>query len=126
MTVPGISDSSPPLRCTIEEESGASVLHVSGELDMATAPSLDAAFRGLNEQDTHVIADLTGVSYCDMSGVRLLEQIYRDLRGRGRLLVLVTPPGIIRRVFAMIEMEKHVAIVPTRAEAHALLHRPES
>jgi anti-anti-sigma factor len=68
------------------------VVRVEGELDVATAPALDAALRQAETADAAVISiDLNGVSFVDSTGLRtLLEANARDTRnpGPGRLQIV--------------------------------------
>lgn len=121
MSVSGVSRGVPLLTCRIEEELGVAVLHVSGELDMATAPILDAELRRLADRQPHVIVELSDLAYCDMSGVRLFETYHNLYHERGRLLVVVAPAGMVRRVFELVELTKTLAVTETREHAHALV-----
>ena len=44
-------------------------IHVAGEIDMSTAPALDAL---LNAVDGPVLLDMTGVVFMDASGITVL------------------------------------------------------
>lgn len=75
---------------------GGAVVHVEGELDMATAPALEEA---LDETGfaQRVIIDLTGCTFIDSSAVRLLVASVRDSEAAGGSLELVAPnPGILK------------------------------
>lgn len=75
---------------------GGAVVHVQGELDMATAPELDEALHGTGFEQRLVI-DLTGCTFLDSSAVRLLVSSARDSEAAGGSLELVAPdPGILK------------------------------
>jgi anti-sigma B factor antagonist len=52
------------------------VVHVAGELDLATAPSLDAAVSEALEMGQHsLVVDLLGVTFMDSSGLGSLVSV---------------------------------------------------
>ena len=72
---------------------GHTVLAVCGELDIATTTALRSQIRIiLKDTTTPVIIDLSGVSFCDASGLALLVGAQRRARLHG-LTVLLAAPG---------------------------------
>ena len=75
---------------------GGAVLRVEGDLDMATAPTLedelaDAGFA------KRLVLDLSQCTFLDSSAVRVLVSSVRDSEAAGGSLALVvTDPGILR------------------------------
>lgn len=62
---------------------------VSGELDLATAPQLEAVFEGLEPTSSdRVVVDLEAVTFLDSSGIRALVRAKRRLDGIGAPLVI--------------------------------------
>jgi anti-anti-sigma factor len=75
---------------------GGAVLRVEGELDMATAPTLEDALARAGFAERLVI-DLTTCTFVDSSAVRMLVSSARDSEAAGGSLALVaTDPGILR------------------------------
>ena len=57
-----------------------------GELDIASAPALeDALLHGLDSGASSIVLDLTGVTFIDSAGVRLLMWASREDRDRLRI-----------------------------------------
>ena len=56
---------------TVEWSGSACVVHVTGEIDMATAPTLDECLTGL-AGDT--VVDFSGVTFMDSNGVAILAR----------------------------------------------------
>jgi len=87
------------------------VLHVSGELDVATAPDLDARMGravALRHGDGLVL-DLSAVTFVDCAGLRPV------LRGRNRLgrrLCLRAVPARVLRLLLLAEVAGSVRILP--------------
>jgi anti-sigma B factor antagonist len=72
------------------------VIAVAGELDLATAPALRAAVAdALDAGAEQLWIDLRATQFMDSSGIHLLVETEREL---GRRLVIVCPPGPVRRV----------------------------
>ena len=66
------------------------VLHVSGEIDLATAPVLDASLAAaLDGGAQDVWLDLTDVDFVDVIGVHTLLEIQQMLRVAGRRLAVI-------------------------------------
>ena len=61
------------LRCDVEQAGAAVVVRAAGELDVATLQSLAGPLGALDPPDGRpVVIDLTGVSFMDSTGLRLL------------------------------------------------------
>lgn len=117
----GVVPRAPLLTCRVEDEHGIAVICCSGEIDLSTVPILKAEMERLADPVHDVIVDLGDVVYCDMSGVRLLEDCDNYCRSRGRRLMAVIPPGIVRRVFEFVGATNMLQVADTREQAHAVL-----
>ncbi|WP_406837745.1 STAS domain-containing protein [Streptomyces sp. AHU1] len=67
------------------------VLRVSGELDLVTSPALRQSVHDVVATGRHsIVLDLSGVVFCDSSGVGVLiaaRRLMRSCRGRLRLIL---------------------------------------
>ncbi|WP_404818484.1 STAS domain-containing protein [Streptomyces triticiradicis] len=67
------------------------VLRVSGELDLVTSPALRQSVHDVVATGRHsIVLDLSGVVFCDSSGVGVLiaaRRLVRSCRGRLRLIL---------------------------------------
>jgi anti-anti-sigma factor len=80
------------------------VVHVAGELDIATVPDLAEYLRERTVAGPeHLVLDMAGVSLLSAVGIALIESARRnDLDIRGRLrLVGVTENRMVRRVLTL-------------------------
>src|SRR4051794_8428340 len=77
---------------TTLEEAGFRVINVSGEVDAATVPRLQAQFEAAAGADGPVIVDLCGTSFMDSSGQFALLVFRQRLLDRDRRLVPCSPP----------------------------------
>ncbi|MEA2311987.1 MAG: hypothetical protein QOE28_1955 [Solirubrobacteraceae bacterium] len=104
---------------------GVRLLEVFGELDLATAPRLcsylDAARRA---RVRRVVVDLTGVAFCDSTGLRALLGASTELRvAGGRLAVACLPTGAVARLFDIVGARETLQVFDTAGEALASLAR---
>ena len=88
-----------PLDVAVQRHDGTTVVVVSGEIDMATAPKLRAH---LVTAKGHVIVDLRAVSFLDSSGIAALVDARKRLTDAGGNLLLRKPEGIVRRALEII------------------------
>jgi anti-anti-sigma factor len=90
---------------------GAGVLHVSGELDLATAPVLDEAIAELGTNP--VVIDLSECTFLDSAGVRVLLAGARALTADNRSLRVVTDDPRTLRVLEITAVDTLIAVHPT-------------
>jgi anti-anti-sigma factor len=74
-----------------------SVLHLSGELDLTTAPALSVALEDPIRLGGTIGLDLTELSYMDSTGIREIFNTVRLLGERGRV-ILFNPSPTVRRL----------------------------
>ena len=102
---------------------GVRLLEVFGELDLATAPRLCALLDEARRQRVRRLAvDLTGVDFCDSTGLRALLGASTELRhAGGRLAVAVLPDGGVARLFDVTGIRESLPTHDTQEEALASL-----
>lgn len=95
-------------------------LSVQGQVDMATAPELDERLEAaIRESVGAFVLDLSGVSFLDSTGLKILLRA-RGLLGReDRALVVVCPHGPVRRVFELSGLSTVFALYASRDAAAA-------
>ncbi|HEY0718329.1 MAG TPA: STAS domain-containing protein [Streptosporangiaceae bacterium] len=87
--------------------SGPGLLTVAGDLDYHTAGRLRVALDEVPlDQAAGVIIDLSGLTYCDSTGVSVLVTAYRRARDAGRPLALVGLNPDLTRVFRVIGLDQ--------------------
>ena len=89
------------------------VVRVVGELDMAAAPHIRAAFATVEAADPATIAmDLSEVTHLDSTGLRVLLDGARRATGAGRRFVVVAPPeGPVGRILRLTLLLEHLDVV---------------
>jgi anti-sigma B factor antagonist len=90
------------LSVVIENEPGAAVLTVSGELDMASSPELDHAIERVESAPQEaIIVDLGKLEFMDVAGLRVLLEAHERAAQRGARLYLVNVRSGVRRLFTL-------------------------
>lgn len=89
-----------------------------GEVDLATAPEVRAAVDGASGAGL-VVLDLTGVSFLDSSGCRVLATAGRTVPAWGGRLAVVCPKenAAVYRVLELVGLPAAVALHATVASA---------
>ena len=106
-----------PLRVSTEERDGRIVLTLDGELDIASAPSIEEALRDAEEQSPPVLLiDLRALQFMDSTGLRTILSADARARDAGRRLVVVQGDKNIQRVFQVTRLYERVEIVSDPAD----------
>jgi anti-anti-sigma factor len=87
------------------------VVHVSGELDTATAGGLQACVRAVEPGSVTVVLDLRDVTFMDSSGVTAILVLHRELDAAARCLHLRNVIGQPRRLLERVCLEAHVVLI---------------
>jgi anti-anti-sigma factor len=74
---------------------------VTGELDIATAPQIDAAFAGLSGE---VVVDCRDVTFIDSAGFDALDRGYEAATKRGATFVVTGLSGFQTRIAKLFEV----------------------
>lgn len=86
----------------LHREGGHAVVALRGELDMASAPELEACLQRLRANRVlHVTVDLAGLDFCDSSGLATFLRFRRDAERGGSSLVLRSPRANVRRLLEL-------------------------
>ena len=97
---------------------GGEVVHVAGELDLASVADLEAALlRG--RPATRLVLDLSECSFLDSSAIHVILAEAERRRGVGGAMVVVAPNAAIRRPLEIAEAERVVRIHASVADAVA-------
>jgi anti-anti-sigma factor len=99
---------------------------LTGEIDLSNATELEGVMTDAVPNTVRgVVLDLSGLTYMDSAGVRLLLSLAGRLRWRGQDLVLVAPPDSrCRRVLSMAGVDSQVMLETTLDAARARFQEP--
>ncbi|HEX4435219.1 MAG TPA: STAS domain-containing protein [Solirubrobacteraceae bacterium] len=88
------------LQIAHDQDGSRERLALSGELDVVTAPALDASVeRLLSGRVESLILDLRGVTFIDSSGLRTVLTAWDSCREAGREFLLIPGDGACLRLF---------------------------
>jgi anti-sigma B factor antagonist len=98
------------------------VVSVHGEIDLYTAPrlraELDRVLAGTG--GLRLIVDLSGVEFCDSTGVNVLLAGYRRARETGGDLALAGPRPPMRKILQVTGLESVFSVVEVPAATAGL------
>ncbi|RJQ70163.1 anti-sigma factor antagonist [Pseudonocardiaceae bacterium YIM PH 21723] len=98
--------------------SGAVVLDVVGELDHFTAPELSAALcQEAFSPDVPVLVDLSGLQYCDSTGMTVFVKVRQTALQRAGRLALVGLSADLARMFRITGLASLFVLASTSDEA---------
>ena len=95
------------------EVGAATVITVSGELDIHTAPDLTEVLSPASAAGQPVIVDLTDVTFMDSSGLSVFVTALKRAREAGTTLVLVVSEPRVMRVFSITGIDTLIDIHAT-------------
>jgi anti-sigma B factor antagonist len=83
------------------------VVAAAGEVDASTAEALDGELRRAEASDAQrIVLDLSGVTFLDSTGLRLLLQAQSRSQADSNRLRLVRGPRRVQRVFELTNTEQ--------------------
>jgi anti-sigma B factor antagonist len=106
---------------TEEVDSSASIVVVSGDVDLGTAPDFEDELARAVEQHsgTGLVIDLAGVTFIDSTGLNSLVRAFERQRLLGSLLALVTDDPRVAMMLEVTRLDRVLRRYPTRDEALA-------
>ena len=109
----------PPAFRVLTNESGARFeIAIQGELDIATAPQLDAEFERVGALDgiEFVVVDLRELAFLDSTGLEAIVKFDARSRAAGVEVAVVRGPRAVERLFAVMQLDRRLRIVDDPAE----------
>jgi anti-sigma B factor antagonist len=116
---PAVAMRPPRFSCPRSDTENASLVAVTGELDIDTAPRLDAALRRAEADAALVVLDLRALEFIDSSGAHLLLAADRRIRAAGGRLVVVRGGPEVEWFFALIGIDRALELVDWPSAAPA-------
>jgi anti-sigma B factor antagonist len=121
------SRSSNQLLCRREDLDGAICLALTGELDLASVPTLQAHLKAVAKTDDNLIVDMSALLYIDSTGAKALLDAQRAYSRTGRRLGLAAASPTTRRILEVLGLETVLPMFPTvDAAPHQLRRRGNS
>src|SRR3954451_2857080 len=104
------------------DAAGRVVMHLAGELDMFSSPSLSARFHQLAEDGTHdVVVDLNEARFIDTTVLETFVTAQQELESHHHALAVVAETPYARRTIELTGLQDRLRVCHTRDEALARL-----
>jgi anti-anti-sigma factor len=101
----------PDLSLTTKRNGSRAIVHVKGDLDAFSAPSLEAEVANLVEGSTSdVVLDLSSTGFLDSSGLRALLVAERAALDHGGQLTLRAPSEPVQRLLEITGLAEHFPV----------------
>lgn len=108
------------LDVSTREESGRVVVAAIGEVDVYTAPQLDAELSRLTgEGRTDLVVDLSRVEFLDSTGLSVLVKALKRVREADGRLDVVVSSDRVTKVFRITGLDQLIPLHATLADALA-------
>ena len=102
----------------VRQGAEATVVVLSGEVDMHQSPALHAALVDVaNGRPKRLVLNMTDVGYMDSSGVGTLVELLRRVNGYKGKLALVNLSQRVKSVFEITKLDKFFSIYATEEQA---------
>jgi anti-sigma B factor antagonist len=106
-----------PFKVHSEQQAGATVILVEGELDMNTAPQFERELEAaLSGDDSALLIDLSRCEFIDSTGIALIVKAWQRLDGENRF-ALCGVGDQVKRVLGITGLDSSIPTHPTREEA---------
>lgn len=101
------------------------ILVLAGEIDASVKDELLARITDLIDHDrTPLLIDMTGVKFCDSSGLTVAVRARRHAAASGNRLAFCGLTSRVGEVFRITGMDRFVAVYPTLADAAQAITNP--
>lgn len=110
---------------SVRRQDGCTIVTISGELDIACAYALHEQLLGvLGTQGSRLVADLSGVTFCDATGLSALTAASRRARLLGGVLCLAAPSVPVTTILRLTGSGPRFGIFATVRDAISGLAHP--
>src|SRR5205085_1242527 len=90
------------LRVRSERDGDVHTVGLAGELDLATAARVERELERVEATDAlSIVLDLSGLTFMDSTGVRIVVTAYARSRADANRLALLRGPAAVQRVFEL-------------------------
>ncbi len=96
----------------VRTDGRTTVIAISGELDLATAPSLEQGLQDAeNSGATLVILDLRRLAFIDSTGLAILVRAHRRAEESGRRFAVAKGSSQVQRLLELAGLEQRLELI---------------
>jgi anti-sigma B factor antagonist len=104
-------------RLEVRNQGRATVIAVSGELDLASSPALQEELDRVAVSDSQMlIIDLRELDFMDSTGLSVLVRAHQRIEEQGRQLAMVKGPQQVQRLLSLTGVAERLTLVDTPEE----------
>jgi len=107
------------MKTETREQTAATIVDVSGDIDMGTSPGLRKTLLESLKQTPRLVINLREVRYIDSSGIASLVEVLKEARNKQKRLVLFGLTAAVREVLQLTRLTKIFDIRDTEEQALA-------
>lgn len=101
-------------RVTVANKGETSVISVSGELDLASSPTLDAELERIATSDaSRVVVDLAELEFMDSTGLSVLVRAHQRSAQRGQRFGLINGSQQVQRLLSLTGVAERLVLAET-------------
>src|SRR3954466_6905564 len=102
----------PALEVSAVVSQQTAVVHVAGELDLATTPELEKILRGLERECARIVLDLSPLAFIDSTGLRLAVMEHHRATMDGFDFAIAGATGPVLEVLRLTGLDTAVPVAP--------------
>jgi len=105
------------MNASTREQSGITIVDVSGDIDMGTSPALRKTLLEALKKTSRLVVNLREVRYVDSSGIASLVEVLKEAHNKQKRLILFGLNKAVHEVLQLTRLSKIFVIRETEEEA---------
>ena len=93
------------------------MIELIGELDLSTAPKLEAMVSGRLSRSSSLVLDLSKLTFIDSSGIAVLIRAFQATDRRGEVSFVIAPGSQVARIFSIAGIDRVLPVFLDRGAA---------
>lgn len=98
------------LEIDVAERADWTVVTVSGEIDLASAPRVESRVAELMSSGVKLVVDLGSVTFIDSTGLRVLISSHREVESHGGSFAVIAGHGPVARLLDLTGVDQQMPI----------------
>ena len=101
----------------MRNQADAVVVHLDGELDLASAPQFEGELERADvTAAATLVLDLRDLQFIDSAGLRMIVSAHENARERGQEFAVTRGPEQVQRLLAITRIGEHLRIIDAPEE----------